>query len=483
MNKDEFITKLNDSLQNCSAEEAEKCVEYFCECIYDRMDDGMSEEEAIASMGDVNDLFDRMKSEMPDFFATENSSADFHDAAEGDSEIVITVDGNGREVMTAAKEGGNSEVIAADANGSDANDSDANDSDDSGFYGYGYDGTAYYSNRNNQSDGVKTDDVGKETYFSDMFSVDAGNIQQINVDLKNCMIHLQESSDNNIRISRDGEFDPNKKLFAAIIEDNCLYIQKNRNITKNGVKNSISQILKSFFEADGLFEDVQVTVEIPATYRGGINVKLRGADCTVTNLAITDSRISLQSMSGNISMEGFQSINSRVSFNMMSGDIYVKNSEFSLNDGGNDNRNGLEIHTTSGDVLMNSIHADCKVAVQTVSGDCAIKQWSGIEAMTMKTISGDVRLSEAELGELRINTTSGDVNLNNGTVSALRTETVSGDIQLKLHGIAEDYLIETNTVCGDVNIPAQNFNRQDSIMEPQKVFLKTVSGDIGVEFI
>lgn len=478
MNKDEFITKLNDSLQSCSPEEAEKCVEYFCESIYDRMDDGMSEEEVIASMGDVNDLFNRMKSEMPDFFAADES-------------IHVTItDGDESNREAAADDGDESIRVTVtaddngfDANGSDANGSDANGSDDSDFYGYGYDGTVYYGKRNNQGSSAAEAGDGEKICFSDVFSVDADTIQQINIDLKNYEVHFRESYDNNIRISRNGESNTKTDLFVAYIENRCLFIQKNRGISKEGVKKSLTQLMKDFFVANDFDGDVQVTVEIPTVYHGEINAKLRGSDCTVADLTITDSRMSLQGMSGNISMERFQAVNSKVNFNMLSGDVYIKNSEFSLNCADNDNQNGLEIHTTSGDVLMTAVQADCKVAIQTVSGDCSIRQWSGTETMMLKTISGDARLSEAELGEVRIHTTSGDVNLNNGTVSVMRTETVSGDILLKLRGVAEDYLIETNTVTGDINIPAQNFNRQDSIMEPQKIYFKTVSGDIGVEFI
>lgn len=56
MKKDEFYIKLANSLQDVSLDEQQKVLDYYEELISDRMDSGMSEEEAVASLGDPEKL-------------------------------------------------------------------------------------------------------------------------------------------------------------------------------------------------------------------------------------------------------------------------------------------------------------------------------------------------------------------------------------------------------------------------------------------
>lgn len=51
MKKDEFYIKLANSLQDVSLDEQQKVLDYYEELISDRMDSGMSEEEAVSSLG------------------------------------------------------------------------------------------------------------------------------------------------------------------------------------------------------------------------------------------------------------------------------------------------------------------------------------------------------------------------------------------------------------------------------------------------
>lgn len=56
MKKDEFYIKLANSLQDVSLDEQQKVLDYYEELISDRMDSGMSEEEAVGSLGDPEKL-------------------------------------------------------------------------------------------------------------------------------------------------------------------------------------------------------------------------------------------------------------------------------------------------------------------------------------------------------------------------------------------------------------------------------------------
>lgn len=63
MKKSEFLDELCRALRFCpSAEEVQRTVNFYSEAIDDRMEDGMSEEEAVAAMGSVEDIVWELKS-------------------------------------------------------------------------------------------------------------------------------------------------------------------------------------------------------------------------------------------------------------------------------------------------------------------------------------------------------------------------------------------------------------------------------------
>ena len=65
MNKQEFITEIGRRLEGFPPEEIERSKDYFLEMIEDRMEDGMSEEEAIADIGNVDDAVADILKDIP----------------------------------------------------------------------------------------------------------------------------------------------------------------------------------------------------------------------------------------------------------------------------------------------------------------------------------------------------------------------------------------------------------------------------------
>lgn len=56
MNKEKFSEELRKRLRKLPKEDVESTVDYYCEMIDDRTDDGLSEEEAVAAIGTVEDI-------------------------------------------------------------------------------------------------------------------------------------------------------------------------------------------------------------------------------------------------------------------------------------------------------------------------------------------------------------------------------------------------------------------------------------------
>lgn len=65
MNKTEFLNELKKQISEYSVEETEKFMEYYAEMIDDRVENGMTEAEAVASLGTVDSIANQIKCELP----------------------------------------------------------------------------------------------------------------------------------------------------------------------------------------------------------------------------------------------------------------------------------------------------------------------------------------------------------------------------------------------------------------------------------
>ncbi|MBR4528993.1 MAG: DUF1700 domain-containing protein [Lachnospiraceae bacterium] len=65
MKKEEFVQELRQKLSGIPQSDIEERVSYYCEMIDDRMEDGLSEEEAVAAIGSVDDVVAQIMSEIP----------------------------------------------------------------------------------------------------------------------------------------------------------------------------------------------------------------------------------------------------------------------------------------------------------------------------------------------------------------------------------------------------------------------------------
>ena len=65
MNKQQFINQLRQGLSFLPASELERVLAFYAEMIDDRMEDGMSELQAVAALGDINRIVENVQYEMP----------------------------------------------------------------------------------------------------------------------------------------------------------------------------------------------------------------------------------------------------------------------------------------------------------------------------------------------------------------------------------------------------------------------------------
>ena len=63
--KEIFLLELKRGLEGFAEEDIQKFVDYYAEMIDDRIEDGKTEEEAVADLGDVNEIIEQIQMEMP----------------------------------------------------------------------------------------------------------------------------------------------------------------------------------------------------------------------------------------------------------------------------------------------------------------------------------------------------------------------------------------------------------------------------------
>lgn len=127
--------------------------------------------------------------------------------------------------------------------------------------------------------------------------------------------------------------------------------------------------------------------------------------------------------------------------------------------------------STSGDADMENVKA-VKLNVHSTSGDLDVRDCMADEKLTLNTMSGDIRLENADTGYLESNTISGDVALGAHCAKAVLGST-SGDLEVVL---SQDTNVRLNTVSGDLNIRLENGQR-GFYAETH-----TVSGDVHVRY-
>ena len=67
MNKQEFITKLKSMLTDLPENEIKERIDFYSEMIDDRIEDGLTEEEAVKDIGTVEEVAKQIINEIPLF--------------------------------------------------------------------------------------------------------------------------------------------------------------------------------------------------------------------------------------------------------------------------------------------------------------------------------------------------------------------------------------------------------------------------------
>ena len=134
----------------------------------------------------------------------------------------------------------------------------------------------------------------------------------------------------------------------------------------------------------------------------------------------------------------------------------------------------LTVSTVSGDVKLEADTLD-ETKLKTTSGDISIPSLS-CRAFSAETVSGDLELGNLTADTFSVSTTSGDVDFDLAAApGGVHLSSVSGDMDGTLSGAREDYAVSVSTVSGDTGLASGGEG-------PIRLTAATVSGDIDVRF-
>ena len=256
------------------------------------------------------------------------------------------------------------------------------------------------------------------------------NIDQINFSTKSNDVEVYVSNTNELRVVQySSKKTKEKDLFTLKKENNTLKIEDNYNDFCVGF----------CFNVGARYE-----IYLPNTYTKNLSINEISGDITIDELDINLNNLTL---------------------NTTSGDIEIKS---------NIKANNIKIDTKSGEIQTNNLSAN-NINIQSISGDLYLESLTGKD-IYLHTISGEVEVNKA-VGKLDIKTTSGDIEIEHFTIKDnSKIASTSGEINVNLNHDSHCNVL-LNSVSGDKNLP----NNSSLVGKgTYKLEINTTSGDIEV---
>lgn len=178
-------------------------------------------------------------------------------------------------------------------------------------------------------------------------------------------------------------------------------------------------------------------------------------------------------------------------------DLSLKSISGKIESYNNLNLNNLEINTTSGDLYFLDIKTNNELSIKTLSGAIKLENVTSneidfsstsgeIETYTLKSnnidisnISGEIYVDKIYADNINVSVTSSDVELDYlDIINQIDLKSVSGDIDLILND--KNYKYMAKTTSGIISIDKTEYDNNFSTSEGLPVNLKTVSGEINI---
>ncbi len=468
MMKSDFLDSIRKGLSSLSEDDINKSIRYYSEMIDDRIEDGISEEEAVAAMGEPEAVIAEIlkdteivnKEEEPKTESINpDASADKTEKRKKKRKIlpIIAVALTVILLLTAV-----ALFLPLIKNGFDK---------DALLTSYGY-------------FAVDSDTSAVSDFESIKISEGFSDVIILPSETEDCLVRFTSIEG----IHR----------YCEIGNDGTLYITYIDN--------------RNWFEKLGGFwyEESMVTLYLPHNKYYKLEIDVKSSDVFVSN-EFEFQCVEITTSSGDIDFQAdVGDMNAKLK--STSGDITLSNIS----------KGGFGIESSSGDVTLNNVHL-CEKLI--INNDDIANELNNIYdsfalsvGITVKTVSGDVEINDVRTLDLFIETTSGEIELNDVyNYLALQVESTSGDIDadntmslanasfkttsgdISFEGLDSyavitlastsgdiDGYIDSNcyfsvkTASGTVNVPQNNGESAPNGRPLHHCSVTTVSGDINI---
>ena len=197
----------------------------------------------------------------------------------------------------------------------------------------------------------------------------------------------------------------------------------------------------------------------------GFNISNQKRALTVTVPRKFTGEVEASTMSGNLNLTGFESLNA-VRTSTASGQITLKNLI----------TNHIKASTMSGNFDLANLHSGKDMSLETSSGEIQFNNGKIDGNLSISSLSGNIDLVDTSIkGDGSFKNSSGRVTFTRLAANNVSISTLSGDVQGSILGDPANYRITADSLSGNIDIP-------DSGNGKNAFDISTSSGNIEIQF-
>ena len=425
MNKEQFLSELSRRLDGLNGNDLYRTLEYYAEMIDDRMEEGMSEEAAVAALGDAEAIAREIMQDAP---ARESAKREESDEADEPDRQVFT--GELRRIQLDSRD---ADFVVRGAELPEGACCVVENAQDMRWRME--DGALTVSDSENDGGHIRFDTDSGKGRGSFWFSADSeGGMRG----LLNRIFSMHTVQGQPVTVLVPEHVRCEMEIHS-----------------KSGDVQLENFALDGSVRADSFSGDLSAA-HVSAT--GELAMKSMSGDVELSECRAL--RLTLKSTSGDIQLRSVES-ETGTSAASVSGDVTVQGANLV---------DVLTCQTASGDVRLCDANAE-RISASSSSGDVVVQNALSRTDMELSSVSGDVTVSDSEAqGALKARSISGDVRLRSAAGASLSLESRSGDIGGTLRGPESLYDFRCHSRIGDVRAPDSRGERP--------VEARTSGGDI-----
>ena len=233
-----------------------------------------------------------------------------------------------------------------------------------------------------------------------------------------------------------------------------------------------------------------LTVEIPASYLGGIDIVTTNSDITA-NLANNFNSVRFKTTNGDVTANGFSvvkdfiinSINNGITVSGISCDSFTAattNGRVSVEDSAVTDK--CELRTSNGSITVSSTSCDSFTAA-TTNGKVSVEDSAVTGKCELRTSNSSITVTDSSFGSLKVHTTDGKIGLSSVTSDKIEADTSNSSIDIAVNGAYESYRTEVRTSNSTIRINGTTHkNGTINPSAPNLLTAKTTNGSITITF-